>query len=283
MPTLLLTTLAMIAFSANSLLGRAALKTTAIDPVSYTLVRLAAGAAMLAVLVSLSRRRQGPRFAGGWAGGLALFAYAIAFSWAYVAIPAGAGAVILFGAVQVTMIGAGWARGERLTPLQWLGFVAACAGLVVLMRPGLEAPSLLAASLMALAGVAWGVYSLVGRGAVDPLAATAGNFARAALLSAALAAAAAALARGSLVPDPRGAGYAVMSGAVTSAIGYAIWYAALPGLSPATASVVQLSVPVLASLMAVVTLDEPVTVRLVVCAVAILGGVAVVILGRRRR
>lgn len=265
---ILLTAAAMTAFAGNSLLCRAALQHTAIDAASFTGIRLLSGALTLWLLIGL----RGGRPAGSWSGALALFAYAAAFSFAYLSLPAGTGALLLFAAVQVTMIGYGLWRGERLRGLQQAGLLLAFSGLVFLLLPGLAAPPLGAALLMLAAGAAWGVYSLLGRGAAAPLALTAGNFLRA--LPPALLLCLGAWARLSL--DLAGAGYAVLSGALASGIGYAIWYAALPSLRASSAAAVQLSVPVLAALGGILFLGEPLTWRLVLASAAILGGVALV-------
>ncbi len=274
--TALLTALAMLAFAANSLLCRLALRDTAIDAASFTLIRIASGAAMLWLLV---RIRQGAgRIRGNWASAAALFAYAAGFSFAYLSLDAGTGALLLFGAVQATMIGYGLYKGERLGALASFGLLLAAAGLVGLLLPGLTAPPLQGALLMAAAGVAWGIYSLRGRGGGNPAAATAGNFVRALPPALALSL----LALGSARFDPAGAAYAAASGALASGLGYAIWYAALPGLRAASAASVQLSVPVIAALGGVLLLGEQLTLRLVLASLAILGGVALVIGGRHR-
>jgi drug/metabolite transporter (DMT)-like permease len=275
--TIALTSVTMIAFAANSVLCRLALSRTSIDPSLFTLVRIAAGAVTLATIAAVARRE--PRFAGAWSGAFALFAYAAAFSFAYLSLPAGAGALILFGSVQATMIVTGLIRGEHLATGQWLGLAVAIAGLVVLVAPGVAAPPLLGAGLMAMAGVAWGAYSIMGRRASDPLAATAGNFLRAAPMALALAIAAA-----SREPPPGlGLLYAVLSGAAASGLGYTIWYAALPGLGAAEAASVQLSVPVIAALGGTLFLAEAISVRLVVSAAAVIGGIALVIASRPGR
>lgn len=273
---LALTALAMTAFAGNSLLCRQALARTTIDPATFTTVRIASGALALALL---ARARGGsPVAAGSWGSALALFAYAAGFSFAYASLPASTGALLLFGAVQLTMIGQGLRAGERLRPVQLAGLAAAFAGLVGLLAPGLSAPPPGGAALMIGAGVAWGVYSLRGRGAGAPLLVTSGNFARAVPL--ALATSVAFAARASA--DPMGLVLAALSGALASGVGYAIWYSALPGLDATRAATVQLSVPVLASLGAVAFLGERVTLRLAIASVAILGGIALVILERRR-
>ncbi len=274
------TALVMVAFAANSVLARLALRSTEIDAVTFTGVRLMAGAAVLAVVLAL--RPSPPRDRGGpgrWVSALALFVYAAAFSLAYLSLAAGTGALLLFGAVQLTMIGWGRVQGERLSAMQMVGVAAALAGLVVLVAPGVQAPPLGAALAMAASGVAWGVYSLRGRSQADPVAATAGNFARAVPFAVLLALAAVASGM-ALVPDPAGVGWAVLSGAVTSGLGYVAWYAVLPALRAASAATVQLSVPVIAALGGAAVLAEPVTLRLAVASVVTLGGIALVVRNR---
>lgn len=270
-----LTLLAMLAFAGNSLLCRAAFDATRIDAASFTTIRVVAGAIALWLIV---RARSGKgEAAGSWASAAALFAYAAAFSFAYLSLTAATGALLLFGAVQATMIGVGLWRGERLRPWQLLGLACALGGLIGLLLPGISAPPLHGAALMLLAGIAWGVYSLRGKGAGDPLRATAGNFLRAVPLAAALSLAM--LSSASI--DPAGAALAVASGAVTSGIGYAIWYTALPGLKAASAATVQLSVPLITALGGMALLGEPLTLRLVFASIAILGGIALVIAEKR--
>lgn len=272
----LLTALALLAFAGNSLLCRIALRDTAIDPASFTLIRLVAGALVLALLVGV--RAPAALRAGSWRSALALFGYAIAFSYAYVGLSAGTGALILFGAVQASMIGWGMFRGERFRGLQLFGFVLAISGLVGLLLPGLSAPPLGAAVLMLLAGIAWGVYSLRGRGAGDPSAVTAGNFIRAVPLAVLAAAMAWVLAPDSLRADSAGIAYALCSGALTSGLGYAIWYTVLPALRATSAATLQLSVPVITALGGVLLLAEPLSLRLVLASIAVLGGIALVVL-----
>lgn len=275
--TAVLTLIAMIAFAANSLLCRLALRETGIDAASFTAIRIGSGALVLWLIVIL--RGGGIRSHGSWASGLALFAYAAAFSYAYVSLPAAAGALLLFGAVQATMIGYGLAHGERFNRRQTIGLLLAAGGLVGLLLPGLSAPPPGGAVLMIGAGVAWGVYSLRGRGAANPTAVTAGNFVRALPFAAALSLLAAA--HGAV--DGAGAAYAVASGALASGLGYAIWYAALPGLRATSAATVQLSVPIIAALGAAAFLGEAITLRLALASVAVLGGIALVITQRRAR
>jgi len=270
-----LTSLAMIAFAGNSLLCRIALKDTSIDAASFTTIRLASGAMMLWLVV---RMRRGTYTGGGnWLSAFALFAYAAGFSFSYVSLPAATGALLLFGAVQVTMIGHGLLVGERLLRLQLVGLMLAFGGLIVLLLPGLSAPPLYGSILMLGAGVAWGIYSLRGKGAGDPTKVTAGNFLRAVPIAAALSL----LMLNGATLDPAGFWYAVASGALASGIGYAIWYTALPALKAANAATVQLSVPVIAALGGVVFLGEPISLRLASASVAILGGIALVILEKQ--
>jgi drug/metabolite transporter (DMT)-like permease len=273
--TLLLTALAMLAFAGNSLLCRLALRETEIDAASFTAVRLTSGALMLAVLLRL--RSVSRPMAGSWPGALALFTYAAAFSFAYLHLDTGVGALLLFGAVQLSMLLWGLWRGERLPALATLGTLLAGGGLLFLLLPGASAPPLLAALLMLLAGSAWGAYSLLGRGQGDPLAVTAGNFLRATALGLLLAVPLFA----QLQWDAAGLFYAVLSGALTSGIGYAIWYSALPGLRASQAATVQLSVPILAALAGSLVLGEALSLRLMLSAVAVLGGIALV-LGSRQ-
>jgi drug/metabolite transporter (DMT)-like permease len=271
----LLTVLAMIAFAANSLLCRIALREGHIDAASFTAIRIASGALMLWLIVRLRGTSVGPH--GNWTSAFALFAYAAGFSFAYLTLPASAGALLLFGAVQATMIGYGLWRGERLDGIQSIGLVLACAGLIGLLLPGLAAPPLGGALLMIAAGVAWGVYSLRGRGHGHPTESTAGNFLRALPFAVVLNL----IALQGAAYDLAGAGYAVASGALASGIGYAIWYTVLPGLRATHAATVQLSVPVIAALGAALFLGEAITFRLVLASAAVLGGIALVIFARR--
>lgn len=273
-----LTLFAMLAFAGNSLLCRIALKQTAIDPATFVAIRIVSGALMLWGVLAL--RRQSTRLEGTWAGALALLAYAMAFSFAYTHIPAGTGALLLFGAIQISMILYGLAIGERLSPLQCAGMALAVTGLVALMLPSADAPPVFYGFLMILSGVAWSVYSLLGRGAKNPAAATAGNFIRAAPV--ALALLLAQFVASHVRIDAAGAGYAVASGAVTSGLGYILWYAALKQLNVTRAATVQLSVPVLAALGGTLFLDEPLTALLVAASALVLAGVSLVIAAKRR-
>lgn len=276
--TIILTVAAMLAFAANSLLCRLALQQGHIDPASFGSIRLVSGAITLAVIV----RIRPERFARGhadWRAAAMLLAYVTFFSFAYLTLPAGTGALILFGAVQLTMFSVGFRSGERFGPIASLGLVLAVAGLVYLVSPGVAAPPPLGAALMAIAGVAWGVYSLRGRGVADPLAATAGNFARAAPLALVLSL----LFVANAYTDKAGVALAVASGALTSGIGYVIWYAALSNLSAMRAATVQLSVPLIAAFGGVLFLSEAITPRLAAASAAILGGIAMVLFSRSRK
>jgi drug/metabolite transporter (DMT)-like permease len=272
----LLTLLAMMAFAGNSLLCRLALKETEIDPASFTTIRIISGSITLWLLVRL--RSAADKSPGNWLSAAALFVYAAAFSFSYVSLPAATGALLLFGTVQTTMIGYGLWTGDRPGKLQALGLIAAAGGLVALLLPGISAPPLLGAFLMTAAGIAWGIYTLRGRGAGDATQVTAGNFLRASVFSACLS-------LGMLygaTADLAGILYAVASGALASGIGYAVWYTALPGLTATKAASVQLSVPVIAAMGGVAFLGEPLTPRFIICSIAILGGIAMVIMNKRR-
>lgn len=271
----LLTTITMIAFAGNSLLCRFALSGGSIDAASFTTIRLASGAVALAALVLV--RGGGGRISGNWPSAWALLGYAAGFSFAYVSLPTATGALLLFGAVQATMIGYGLFVGERPNAHQVGGIVLASGGLVVLFLPGLQAPPIVGALLMVGAGISWGIYSLRGRGRSDPSRETAGNFLRAAPLAMVISAM---LLRSAQV-TPRGIALAIASGAVTSGLGYATWYRVLPSLRATTAATVQLSVPAIAALGAVLLLREPVTARLALSAAAVLGGVAWYTLSKR--
>lgn len=275
--TLLLTTLAMLAFAGNSLLCRLALRDTDIDAASFTSLRLLAGAVTLWLLMRLRKANRGA--AGSWPAATALFVYAAAFSFAYINLDAGAGALILFGAVQLSMLAWGIYRGERLGLKGCSGLLLAFAGLLVLLLPGASRPPTGAALLMLLAGAAWGIYSLLGRGVNDPLAATTGNFLRAAPLALLLSV----LFIGQASWDTPGLIYALLSGALTSGVGYAIWYSALRGLQSFQAACVQLSVPIIAALAGSLLLDEALSGRLLLSAAAVLGGIALVLSAKHQR
>jgi drug/metabolite transporter (DMT)-like permease len=274
----LLTALAMLAFAGNSILCRLALKGTAIDAASFTLLRIGSAAAALWLILMV---RHGPRRlpgGGSWLSALALFVYAAAFSFAYLHLSAGTGALLLFGAVQATMTGYGLYVGERLRAGQWLGLALALGGLVWLVFPGLAAPPPGSSLLMVMAGIAWGIYSLRGRGSADATGTTAGNFMRAVLPALALAL----WMHAQRSADGIGLACALVSGALTSGLGYVVWYAVVPQLRAATAATVQLSVPVIAAVGGIALLGEAMSIRLAVSAAAVLGGIALVIAGKTR-
>lgn len=280
----LLTALAMVAFAANSILCRLALGAGRIDAASFTLVRLGSGAVSLALIRAAGRARGRARgevvTRGRWhpLSAAMLFAYAAAFSFSYRSLTAGTGALLLFGAVQITMILWALRTGERFRAAEGVGLGAAVAGLVVLVLPGLRAPDPVGSALMAVAGIAWGVYSIRGRGTADPLSENARNFA----LSVPAAALVLVVALGSARLTGAGIAIAVLSGAVASGVGYVIWYAALRGLTSIRAAMVQLTVPVLAAAGGVLFLGESITMRLVGAAVLILGGVGLAVASRAR-
>lgn len=271
-----LTLLAMTAFAGNSLLCRLALKHTAIDPVSFTSLRLASGALTLWLIVRWTQTSRSGH--GNWRSAAALFVYALAFSLAYVQLSAATGALLLFGAVQATMIGHGLWTGERLRPVQGLGCIVALGGLGSLLLPGLTTPPWGSAALMASAGLAWGIYSLRGKGSGDATRVTAGNFARTVPMAVTASLLVGVLPLGLTVSlDAWGMINAIASGALASGVGYAIWYSVLPSLKSVQAASVQLSVPVIAALGGILFLGETVGWRLVIASVAILGGIALVI------
>jgi len=272
----ILISLAMIAFAGNSLLCRLALKNTAIDAASFTTLRLVSGALALVLLVKLRGRL--PALGGSWLSALALFVYAAGFSFAYIDLPVATGALLLYGAIQATMIGHGVWKGESLGPVQVLGLLLALGGLVGLLLPGFSVSSSYGSILMIGAGVAWGAYSLRGKAAGDPRSVSAGNFLRAVPMALVLSL----FMSGHAELDIAGVGYAVMSGALASGLGYVVWYAVLPALTSTHASIVQLSVPVITAVAGDLFLGEAITPRLILATIAILGGIALVILARRR-
>jgi len=278
--TFILTLVALVAFASNSLLCRQALGRHLIDPAAFTGIRIASGALVLALLAWIEHnRRRGVTATGrsGWRSGLLLFAYAIAFSFAYMTLTAATGALILFAAVQVTIILGALGSGERLRWTEWCGLAVAMAGLVCLTLPGLSAPPAGGCALMLVAGIAWGFYTLRGRGSTAPLSETSRNF----LCAVPPALAAAVIMRGHLHVSWPGIAYATASGMVASGLGYVVWYAALRGLTASRAATVQLAVPVIAALGGVAFLSEHVGVRLMVAASLILGGIGLAVVPRR--
>lgn len=266
---------ALVAFAANSVLCRLALGEASIDAASFSTIRLVSGAAMVWLIAAVFRERRSSNSGGNWASATMLFLYAVAFSFAYVSLSTGTGAVILFGAVQATMILAALWSGDRPHLLEWGGLVVALVGLVFLVFPGLTAPSLTGSSLMAVAGICWGIYSLQGRGALDPLVDTAHNFVR----SLPLVFGVSLVTFRNIHVSAEGALLAVLSGALASGVGYVVWYTALRGLTATRAATVQLSVPVLAAVGGVIFLSEEITMRLLLSAVMILGGVCFAVVG----
>lgn len=275
--TFALTAATMIAFAGNSLLCRAALHGGAIDAMSFTAIRLASGTLVL-VAITQARRRGDPGSGGSWIAAIVLAGYAIAFSVAYVRLDAGVGALLQFGSAQLTMITGGLVHGERPSPRQWIGLAVAAVGMAVINLPGLEAPPPGGAALMIAAGVGWGLYSLRGRGARRPIRATAGNFVRCLPFTAAFGAIAVA---GAGQVTARGAVLAAVSGAITTGLGYCVWYAVLPSLGAARGAIVQLSVPVIAAAGAIVLLDEPLRRPVAIGGAIILGGLALALWQRR--
>jgi len=267
----LLTLLVMIAFAGNSIIARMALASDSIGPLSFSVIRLLAGAVVLTLLVSPKRVIA----SGSWAGAIYLLTYAIFFSYAYLSLGAGTGALILFAVVQIVMIGAGIRQGERLSAVQWMGTGLACLGLVFLLRPGADtSPNLPGAVMMALSGCGWALYSLHGRHVESPTLATAANFTKASLLVL-LIGIPLLLVRPDSHPDAKGIALAITSGSVTSGLGYVLWYKVVRHLTAIRASVAQLSVPAIAALGGLIFLNEAVTIRLLVTTVMVLGGVAI--------
>jgi len=273
----LLTILSLLAFAGNSVLCRIALKETEIDAATFTSVRLISGALALYLISNVFRRRQ--RGKGNWISAFALFVYAAAFSFAYLSLSTATGALILFGSVQATMIGHGAWSGDRFRAPQIWGLAVAFTGLVGLLLPGLSSPPLIASLLMLASGVAWGVYSLRGKGAGDPTRVTSGNFLRAAVMALLLII----LFRSDMNFDLTGIAYAIASGAMASGLGYSLWYSVLPWLKATNAATVQLSVPLIAAFGGILMLGESLTLRFVFASVAILGGIALVLTNKAER
>ena len=278
MKTLACTVFALIAFAMNSVLCRLALGASAIDAASFSTIRLLSGALVLLLISAVFKKDKSTLQRGHWTSAVLLFLYAIAFSLAYINLSAGTGALILFGSVQATMLISALRSGERPHLLEWMGLFLALAGLVYLVLPGLAAPPPVSSALMAIAGISWGFYSLRGRGTRDPLADTTGNFVRAlpfVILVNLI------MLRASHV-STKGIVFAVLSGAVASGVGYVVWYTALKGLTATRAATVQLVVPILAAMGGVILLSEDISLRLLLAALLILGGVGLALLGRKR-
>jgi drug/metabolite transporter (DMT)-like permease len=269
--TVALTLFTLIAFASNSVLCRLALAPGLIGAGTFTGVRLLSGAVVLMLLVALRGRATAVQ--GSWGSAVALFAYAAPFSFAYLRIPAGVGALVLFGTVQATMIGSDLLKGKRLRRTELAGLVLAVAGLTVLTLPGVSAPDPAGVGLMVVAGVAWGIYSLRGRAAIDPLKSTATNFSRSLLFAIPLGIASLGYESFTLP----GVSYAIASGAIASGLGYALWYTALRGLTATQAGIVQLLVPAFAAIGGILLLGESVSVRLLFAGLTILAGVALAV------
>jgi len=274
--TILFTIFALIAFAANSVLCRLALGENTIDASSFTSIRLLSGAFVLYVILKTSSKSRRPNSKGSWLSALMLFIYAAAFSFAYITLKTGTGALILFGSVQITMILLSLISGNKLHLTEWLGISIAFAGFVYLVLPGVSAPSFTGFILMTIAGIAWGVYTLRGRNSLNPISDTAYNFLRSVPLVIVLVV----WSIKNTHFSQEGILLAIISGAITSGIGYAIWYMALGGLSTTLAAVVQLSVPVIAALGGIIFISEPIDFRLIISTLLILGGISIVILGR---
>ena len=272
------TSVAMLAFAGNSIICRLALRDGAIDPATFTSIRLLAGAITLLFVFAVTRRNMSFRSNGGWLSAFMLFLYAVAFSFAYISLSAGAGALILFAFVQATMIALGLWSGDRPSATEWFGWLLAFSGVIWLVLPGVEAPPAGGALLMALAGIAWGVYSIRGREESDALSATTANFSLSVVFVLALVAATLVNAEISM----HGVMLATISGSLTSGIGYVVWYAALNYLSSMQAAMVQLSVPAIAAVGGVALLAEPVSMRLLVSCALVLGGISIAVLRKSK-
>jgi drug/metabolite transporter (DMT)-like permease len=276
--TILFTGLALIAFAANSVLCRLALGESAIDASTFTIVRLLSGAIVLTVILSISKLNSNSNSStkGSWPASIALFIYAITFSFAYVTLDTATGALILFGSVQVTMILMSMFSGNRLHISEWFGMALAFTGFVYLILPGVTTPSVIGFFLMTVSGIAWGIYTLKGRGSKNPIMDTAFNFLRTLPFVIILAIITIKYAHYS----SEGILLAVLSGSIASGIGYMIWYTALSGLSVTQAAVLQLLVPVIAAVGGVIFVSESISFRLTVSSAMILGGILMVVLGR---
>ena len=273
-----LTVLALVAFAGNSVLCRLALADSSIDAASFTTVRLVSGAIALLIILSATSRGTRPASYGSWMSAAMLFLYAACFSFAYISLDTGIGALILFGMVQATMVAGALMAGDRPTVAEWLGWLLAIGGFVYLVSPGLTAPSPGGSALMAIAGIAWGIYSLRGRNESFALAGTTYNFVR----SVPLVLVVSAFSLQDLHLTTNGVVLAILSGTITSGVGYAVWYTALQSISSMQAAMVQLSVPVLAAAGGILLLSESISLRLFVSSLLILGGIFLAIFGKTR-
>ncbi|KGJ94526.1 DMT family transporter [Colwellia psychrerythraea] len=278
---IIITFLSLSAFAANSLITRYALEQTTIDEASFIMLRVVSGALFLGIYLTIKKDKKISQ-GGTWFAAFALFIYAVSFTYGYGLIAAGTGALLLFGSVQITMTIAGYREGERLNVIQLVGFILAIAGLVILMLPGISAPSLIGASLMCISGIAWSIYTLQGRGARNPAASTAGNFIKAAPMATLLWLMVYLSTNNTISLANTGVIYALLSGIVTSGIGYIIWYSVLPELKATQAAIVQLSVPLLVTLAGALLLSEAITLRIVIASIAILIGTMLVLSFKRK-
>ncbi|MCL4107922.1 UNVERIFIED_CONTAM: hypothetical protein GTU68_016950 [Idotea baltica] len=279
--TIILTFLALIAFAGNSILNRLAFSDGAIDAASFTGIRLFSGILFLLFLVAINSAKNSNKKinlkSGSWLSALFLFLYALTFSFAYITLDTGTGALILFGFVQITMIFSDFLKGIRLQLIEWSGLIIAFLGLTILLLPGASAPSSTGFALMALSGVAWGIYTLAGKGSKTPLNDTANNFLRTLPLVVILIL----FTFDSAQISKQGVILAIASGAITSGLGYAIWYSALAGLSVTQAAVIQLTVPIIAAIGGILFSKEIISLQLIISSVLVLGGVLIVVLGKQ--
>jgi drug/metabolite transporter (DMT)-like permease len=272
------TLIAMLAFAGNSILCRLALMSGSIDPAMFTAIRLLSGALALALILAATRRQPVGMARGSWHAGTMLFLYAVCFSYAYVSLGAATGALILFGFVQASMIFLALYRGDRPLGIEMIGWLFAAGGLLSLLLPGARSPSPAAALMMAVAGIAWGIYSILGKKEADALAATSANFLRSLVFVIPLVMFA--IARNTLSVE--GILLATASGALTSGVGYVIWYRALKHLTSLQAALVQLSVPAITAIGGAVLLAEALTLPVVMAGAAIVGGVLIALIGKAR-
>lgn len=272
----LYTSLALIAFAANSVLCRLALGNGSIDAASFTVIRLLSGAVVLCVILSFQRNNQDALSKGSWMASFTLFLYAITFSYAYLSVDTGTGALILFGSVQITMIILSIIGGTRLHITEWFGVVIAITGFIYFILPNVSTPSMNGFILMTISGISWGVYTLIGRRSKNPLTDTTYNFVRTIPFVVLLAV----FTLDNMSYSNDGVILALLSGGITSGVGYTIWYIALNDLSSTQASVIQLSVPIIAAIGGVIFVSELITFRLIISAIIVLGGILMVVLGK---
>lgn len=288
MTTIIFTSLALVAFAGNSVLCRLALADNQIDAASFTAIRLLAGILVLSILVKLANTRQRQvkptsKKVKSWLGAIALFIYALSFSFAYIQLNTGTGALVLFAAVQISMLLYAIYSGERLNKTAVVGFLLAVAGFAYLISPNLTSPSLIGFILMTISGIAWAAYTLLGKGANNPLIDTADNFIKTLPLVGLLTILVYLFAQDSMNISSTGLILAITSGAVTSAIGYAIWYAALKNLTATNAAVLQLLVPVIAAIGGIIFANETLTLEFLLASTMLLGGILLVVTSKQNR